>query len=53
MPTLRPMSGSAVFDHGTGVDVHGGVDFYLRPGCIHRQGRDEAWRMASAQTVFR
>ena len=53
MPSVRPMSGSAVFDDRTGSDVHGGVHLYLHPGRLYHQGRDEAGSMAPAQAIFR
>ena len=53
MPSVRPMSGSAVFDDRTGSDVHGGVHLHLHSGRFCHQGRDEAGGMAIAQAVFR
>ena len=53
MPALRALSGPAIPDHGTGVDVHGGVHLHLYSGRLCHQGRDEARSMAPAQAIFR
>ena len=53
MPALRALSGPAIPDHGTGVDVHRGVHLHLHLGCLCDQRRDEAGRLAAAQAILR